>query len=150
MASSTTTYSEMIMGKKHYIATVIALLVIVAKAFAGDAGDVTVEQARKMIDKKNIIVLDVRKADEYAAGHLANAVWIDYYSDKFESQVKKLSRKKPILVYCAAGRRSASTLEMMKKNGFTNAYNMLGGYRAWQEKGQPVVIPKSAAGKKSK
>ncbi len=138
------------MGKKHYVAVMIALLVVVAKAFAGDTGDVTVEQARKLIDKKNVIVLDVRKADEYAAGHLANAVWIDFYSDKFESRVKKLSRKKQIVVYCATGRRSASTLEMMKKNGFTNAHDMLGGYKAWAEKGQPVVIPKSSGGRKGK
>ncbi|MBN9399110.1 MAG: rhodanese-like domain-containing protein ['Candidatus Kapabacteria' thiocyanatum] len=138
------------MGKKHYVAVMIALLVVVAKAFAGDTGDVTVEQARKMIDRKNVIVLDVRKADEYAAGHLANAVWIDFYSDKFESRVKKLSRKKQIVVYCATGRRSAATLEMMKKNGFTNAHDMLGGYKAWAEKGQPVVIPKSSGGRKGK
>ena len=89
--------------------------------------------------KQAIIVLDVRTAEEYAKGHIAGAVNIDYKSATFKDAMNKLDKNKPYLVHCAAGGRSAKTREMMKTLGFKDVYHLDGGLTAWEKAGGPVT-----------
>ncbi len=100
---------------------------------SSNASDVTVAQAQQMIDSdKNLVIIDVRTPEEYEAGHIPNAINIDFYSNDFQNLINDLDKDKKYLVYCRSGRRSANTLKMMKEMGFKNTYNMLGGMLKWQ------------------
>ena len=86
-----------------------------------------------------VAVLDVRTAEEYAAGHLRGAANIDWYGADFIDLVEKTYPKgTPLAVYCRSGRRSAEASAKLAKAGYT-LYNMLGGYLAWTEAGKPVT-----------
>ena len=57
----------------------------------------------------DVVILDVRKADEFAEGHIAGAILIDQFQSDFAEQVKaKLPKDKVIAIYCRSGRRSAN------------------------------------------
>ncbi len=81
-------------------------------------------------------VLDVRTPEEWAdVGTIADAHKIDFFSENFDQQVSQLDKTKPVMVYCAAGGRSAKAMEKMKALGFTEVYNLSGGMGAWKEAG---------------
>ena len=88
------------------------------------------------------LVLNVRTADEVSEGYNKGAKNIDYFSDGFEVEVKKLSTDQPIYVYCRSGGRSGQAAADMKKWGFKEVYNLDGGITAWQEKDYEMVVPK--------
>jgi len=101
--------------------------------------DVTVDQAIGLIDSlKSLIILDVRTPSEFTAGHIANAINIDFYSETFSSKIDSLEHYSQYLVYCRSGNRSKSAVGIMKEKGFTTLYNMLGGFSQWLDKGYPV------------
>ena len=85
------------------------------------------------------VVLDVRTPAEFADGHLKNAVNIDVSAPDFATRVAALDKSEPYAVYCRSGNRSAAALEVMKGQGFTNAYHLAGGIGAWQSAGGEVV-----------
>ncbi len=99
--------------------------------------DVEVEEFSRLIKKEGQI-LDVRTANEYSNGHIASSTNYDIYDNNFENQVKKMSKDKPVYVYCAKGGRSAKAMKILGEQGFNKVYNLVGGYLAWTSKGMPV------------
>ncbi len=84
-------------------------------------------------------IIDVRTAEEFAAGHLRSAANIDWYQAGFVESVKAAYGKEHALyVYCRSGRRSASAAAKLAKEGYT-VYNLEGGYLAWTEAGREVT-----------
>ena len=85
-------------------------------------------------------LVDVRTPEEYAEGHLAGAILIDWKADDFLTKAEALLRKdRPVMVYCRSGRRSAEAAEKLTKAGF-QVRNLVGGYLAWTEAEMPVSI----------
>lgn len=74
-------------------------------------------------------LLDVRTPEEFAAGHLENAVNINWYDADFAAQVAKLSKENTIYVYCQKGGRSAMASAVLDSLGF-RAIDLTGGYGA--------------------
>jgi rhodanese-related sulfurtransferase len=93
----------------------------------------------KMKVSKGITLLDVRTADEFGRGHLPNAVLLDYYRNDFKDQLSRLDKNKPVFVYCASGGRSHSTCSLLKDQGFTQVFDLQGGFRAWTQAKKPAV-----------
>jgi len=79
------------------------------------------------------IIIDVRTAQEFATGHIENAINISYLADDFWDQIEQLSPSKHIFVYCRSGRRSIRTCTLMRNGGFDNnkLFNLEGGYPLW-------------------
>lgn len=73
-------------------------------------------------------VIDVRTAEEYAEGHLQNALNIDVQSAAFTEEISKLDTSGTYVVYCRSGNRSKAAIETMKSLGFTKLING-GGYQ---------------------
>ncbi len=73
------------------------------------------------------LILDVRSADEYAAGHIEGSKNIDVENEAFESNIEKLDKNQAIFVYCTAGERSAIAANILRKNGFI-VFDLNGGY----------------------
>ena len=87
----------------------------------------------------NVVILDVRTADEYAEGHIKGAILIDQFKSDFLEQAKaKLPTEKTIAVYCRSGRRSANAAGILAKEGY-KPVNLKGGIIAWRKENQPVT-----------
>ena len=92
-----------------------------------------------LIDDPTVVILDVRTAEEFKDGHIANALNIDVNQKKFVKKAKAiLPKDKTIAVYCRSGRRSANAAELLAKKGY-ECVNLYGGILAWIENGKPVV-----------
>ena len=99
-------------------------------------GQKRVSQAdfKKLMKDKNAQIVDVRTANEVLQGKIQGSINIDYFKTNFkEIAVSKLDKSKPVLVYCAAGGRSASAAKDLKKAGFKKVYDLEGGYDNWKE-----------------
>ena len=84
--------------------------------------------------------LDVRELDEYEQGTVPDSVFIP--RGHLESQVEnKISKDKPVVVYCAAGNRSAFAAETLRKFGYTDVVSMKGGFGRWKDEGRPWITP---------
>ena len=93
-----------------------------------------------LAEDKSAQLVDVRTPDEYAEGHLAGAVNIDWYADDFLDKAQSLLElSHPVMVYCRSGKRSAEAASKLGKAGF-DVYNLQGGYLAWTEAEKPVSI----------
>jgi rhodanese-related sulfurtransferase len=94
---------------------------------------------KKLKESKEAILIDVRTPGEFAQGHLVNALSIDIYANDFKSRVAKLDKTKPVFVYCKAGSRSGSAVDIMEDMGFKEIYDLSGGIISWQEANKPIV-----------
>jgi rhodanese-related sulfurtransferase len=80
-------------------------------------------------------LLDVRTPGEWANGKLEKSNLINFNDAKFEQNLSKLDKTKPVFVYCAVGGRSAKAAQILGKNGF-KVYNLTGaGYGQLANKG---------------
>jgi rhodanese-related sulfurtransferase len=119
----------------------LAMLIFVAACSSssnnvyGQVINKKVEKAEfsKLMKKSGVQLIDVRTSREFSNGFIAGAKNIDYNGDSFEKQIKKLDKNKPVLVYCAAGGRSENAAELLKGWGFTEVYDLIGGYNGWKE-----------------
>ena len=85
------------------------------------------------------VILDVRQPDEFAAGHLAKAVNLDWLNPSaFSEGMAKLDKDHTYYIYCRSGRRSNAAASKMKREGF-RVFDMKGGYLQWTSEGRPVV-----------
>lgn len=96
-----------------------------------------VEFSDKIKSSTNAVVLDVRTPGEFTAGHLENAVNIDWNNSSTEAELQKLDPSKEYFVYCLSGGRSSSAAEYMRAKGFKNVYELNGGIMKWRAAGLP-------------
>lgn len=99
----------------------------------------TVEEYAKAIEDTTIVRLDVRTAEEYAQGHIANTLNIDVLKGDFESKaISTLPKDKTIAVNCRSGKRSKNAALILVKNGF-RVIELDAGYNDWVSKGMPIT-----------
>lgn len=90
------------------------------------------QQFNKELQTGKYTLIDIRTIDEYDAGHLNNASQIDYYQTRaFSEYLDTLDKDAQYLIYCRSGTRSANALTLMKQKGFTQVWDLAGGYNAW-------------------
>ncbi len=96
---------------------------------------VTPSQAKKIIEEnlnnESFMIIDLRTPQEFDAGHLNNAVNLDFFSSEFENTLKKLNRDRTYLIYCKSGGRSTKAYSKMVQLGFKKVYHMCEGYEGW-------------------
>jgi rhodanese-related sulfurtransferase len=98
-----------------------------------------VQQFSELIADTNVFILDVRKAEEFAEGHIKGAILIDQFKSDFMEQAKaKLPKDRTIAVYCRSGRRSANACDKLEAAGY-KPINLKGGIMAWMKEGKPVT-----------
>lgn len=130
---------------KKILSLLLALLTFSVSAWSQSSeteGYETVnnEAFQKIIsDVNHVQLLDVRTPEEYAAGHLNNAVLFNVKDDNFLSLVTDaLPKNKTVAVYCRSGRRSAMAAGKLTKAGY-KVVNLKDGITGWQQAGKPVV-----------
>jgi len=78
-------------------------------------------------DLKNAALVDVRTPEEYLAGHMEDAINIDWYDSDFISKFSELPKNKSVYIYCKKGGRSAEAARVLDSIGYT-VIDLLGGY----------------------
>ncbi|HSD36910.1 MAG TPA: rhodanese-like domain-containing protein [Rhodocyclaceae bacterium] len=104
----------------------------------GNPDAVSPQQAVLLVNRENAVIVDVRDATEFAAGHLPAARNIPLKEIEARSSELKKFVKRPLIVVCQSGSRSRSALETLRKAGFERVLNLDGGFAAWSQAGQPV------------
>lgn len=95
-------------------------------------------QFEEAIQKPGVVILDVRTKEEYATGHIAGAININFYDPNFQEELSKLDKGVTYDVYCHSGSRSGKTLLLMQGLGFSNVEDLSGGITSWVAGGRPV------------
>lgn len=88
------------------------------------------DEAKKMMDAGNVTVVDVRRADEFAAGHIPGAVNVPNESIGTEKPKELPDTGAALLIYCRTGIRAADASGKLVKAGYTKVYDM-GGIVDW-------------------
>ncbi len=134
-------------------AVVRALALIGVDSVTGYFGAAAIERAKalghtlKTIDQitpvqlsqrlQDVVVVDVRGANEWAAGHLEHAIHIPlgYLKDR----AGELPRDKTIVTQCQSGARSSIAASLLELQGFSGQINLTGGLAAWQAAGLSIT-----------
>lgn len=141
---------ELSLLQDHFLLRVENLLFVITAVVSGSlllwslvsqrgVREIDTRVAVQLINYQEALVLDVRDDGEYAAGHLPNSKHIP--SEKIEERWTELQKfkEKPIVVIYRGGIRSSHASLVLKKNGFAQVFNLMGGIDAWKRASLPVV-----------
>jgi len=112
---------------------------LVAHTLQRTGEKVSALQATQIINQGKTLILDVRTAEEFAAGHIRDAKNIPLKELKTRVVELEKFKAKPVIVVCEKGVRSAKATAQLKKEGYAEAYSLLGGLDAWQSQGLPTT-----------
>ncbi|VVB93024.1 Hydroxyacylglutathione hydrolase [uncultured archaeon] len=101
-----------------------------------ESGVLTAGGFRDESKKEDMFVLDVRNKEEYAEGHIPGAVNI--YVGELEGRDNEVPSDRPVVTVCALGNKAGLGASILKRQGFDRVYNLIGGMKAWKERGFPV------------
>ena len=108
---------------------------------------ITPAEAKEMIGKGNVLVLDVRDAPEIdKSGKIHGAVNVSRGMLEFRADPDSpyhdaaFAKDKPVILYCASGGRSALAGKVLKDMGYSHVYNV-GGFKDWVDAGGTVEKP---------
>jgi rhodanese-related sulfurtransferase len=123
-------------------ASVVVALIVVVTFEARLRGLATAAvSAQELIRLMNqgALVLDIRKPEDFAQGHLNGAKHLP--SDqilKAGDQFKRF-KEKPVVVYCDSGSLAAAAVRQLSEQGFTKAFNLRGGFAGWRADNLPTT-----------
>lgn len=114
-------------------------LVMAAKARIQEVALADAEQAIRDAD----VLIDVREADEYAAGHLPGAIHASrgMLEFKLSNSPELSSRDLKIVLYCKTSGRAALAACALQDMGYLQVKSISGGFDAWSGAGKPVAKP---------
>ncbi|MCG7199744.1 sulfurtransferase [Marinobacter pelagius] len=112
------------------------------QAAKADIREVPLEQSEEAIKQADLLI-DVREADEFHAGHIPGAVNIPrgILEFKLTNDPALEDRGLNMVIYCKNSGRSALSAKAMKEMGYIHVQSIAGGIDAWQEAGKPLVKP---------
>ena len=119
---------------KRVLPIILSTLLLTACAPGNSLGykQITMSEAVKMMEtENNYIILDVRRADEFAEGHIPGAINVANEVIGTEEIPELPDKSQLILVYCRSGRRSKEAAEKLVKLGYTNIVEF-GGILDWK------------------
>ena len=123
------------------------LLLALAAGFCGcraqQFANIDADAFAQLITNTDVQLVDVRTPAEFAQGHIADALLIDFKAADFDALcAKKLDKARPVAIYCRSGKRSAAAAQRLVAAGF-EVYNLQGGILEWTGGGKPLAMPTS-------
>jgi len=101
--------------------------------------EVSVAQTRDRLNENpDAKLIDVREDDEWKAAHAAGAIHLGKGIIERDIETTVPDKSTELILYCGGGYRSALAADVLQNMGYTNAYSMAGGWKAWQESGAPI------------
>ncbi len=128
---------------------VISGAMLVRQVIQPGGKSVSPQVAIALADKDGGVLVDVREEHEVAVAHIQGSLFIPLKD--LPAQLAKLEkyRKKPVVVVCAAGQRSAAACRLLNKSGFEDVSQIDGGIQAWEKAGLPLKRGKAPASAKA-
>ncbi len=117
--------------------TILALACSTAVSAQTDGRELAPEAFQSAIAEGKAVLVDVRTPAEYASGHIAGSVNIDWSAKDYEAGFSQLDPNKPVLLYCLGGGRSEQAMEYLEGKGYSAAH-LQGGISAWKKAGLPT------------
>jgi len=99
-------------------------------------GTTSAQECATLMQTQEVHVLDVRDDMEWEEKHIPGA--LHTYVGYLEEQLPQLPKTSPIVVHCTVGHRSALAASILRRQGYTEVLNMLGGLTAWEKLGLPL------------
>lgn len=126
--------------KAKMLLPLFVLIMMGTIANAQQVKQITSTEASKMLkaDPK-LVVLDVRTAEEFSAGHIKGAINIDIKQADALARIDKLDHKAKYIVHCRTHHRSQTAVDHMAQSGFKNVFQMSDGFSGWSQNGLPQV-----------
>ena len=97
------------------------------------------DDARDMIDDREVTIVDIRDPDSFAAGHILNAQPLS--SDTAAAFIEASDKTKPVLVCCYHGNSSQEAAQFLVEQGFSESYSLDGGFEVWNARFPDDVEP---------
>jgi len=124
---------------KHLFAVICATTLVISTAVLAEP-NATVTASELTTLSKETIVLDVRTAGEFDAGHIPDAVNIDVNSKDFGAKILQLDASKTYVVHCGANvpnGRADKAISQLEQAGISQLISLEGGYGAWIDQTTP-------------
>ena len=112
------------------VALLVAMLAGCGQSPAGAGVDISVDEALRLWQNKEAIIIDVRTPGEYRDGHITGVVNIPL--DELEKRIGEIPKDKKVVLICRTGSRSAQGTRLLRSKGFNNVYNSTGGMSTWK------------------
>ena len=112
------------------VALLVAMLAGCGQSPAGAGVDISVDEALRLWQNKEAIIIDVRTPGEYRDEHIPGVVNIPL--DELEKRIGEIPKDKKVVLICRTGSRSAQGTRLLRSKGFNNVYNSTGGMSTWK------------------
>jgi molybdopterin/thiamine biosynthesis adenylyltransferase len=105
--------------------------------------EIDLARAHELLDDPDVSIVDVRERDEWEEGHIPGAVHVPrgFLESRIEQAVP--DRDRPVLLYCAAGNRSAFAAKTLEELGYDHVLSLAGGFTDWKRNGLPFEVPEA-------
>jgi molybdopterin/thiamine biosynthesis adenylyltransferase/rhodanese-related sulfurtransferase len=111
------------------------------KSIKDSIAEIEIGEVKSILGRATPRLIDVREQDEYAQGFIPGATWIS--RGQLESKIEDRfpNRQEPLVLYCAAGNRSALAARSLAELGYQDVKSMAGGFTAWKRAGYEFETP---------
>jgi rhodanese-related sulfurtransferase len=121
-----------------FLAALLAVAFYELRLRATSALQVSAADAVRLINK-GALVIDVRKAEEYAAGHIVNARNVALDKLQQGDDAIKKQKDKILLTVCDSGSQAGRAADLLRRTGYANVFNIRGGLASWRAENLPLV-----------
>jgi rhodanese-related sulfurtransferase len=122
--------------RAHWVAVVV---LFAAAAFAENTASIEPKALLERVQRgdPDLVLLDVRTPQEFAAGHIPGAINIPY--DELPARVRELpaAAQNELVLYCAKGARTEKAIARLREHGYTRLVHLRGDFAQWRASGLP-------------
>ena len=127
----------LVVGAAAVVLVIVAAIFFLSRPTTVAAQKIAPAQYQQQFASVTHVLIDVRRPDEFATGHIANAINIPV--ENLADRLAEIPHDKPIVVYCHSGNRSGKAASTLSQAGYTQVYDIRGGLNAWSGAGLPLV-----------
>lgn len=99
-------------------------------------------QLKQGLEAGQVVLVDVREADEYAREHIKGASHMPL--SNFDAKALNGERSQTVVFHCNSGNRTQASAQALTSSGFAEIYHLAGGIMAWKKAGLPVDVNRAA------
>jgi thiosulfate sulfurtransferase len=96
-----------------------------------DIPEIQIHEAKKRLDQKRCVFVDIRDPDSYRAAHIPGALHL--HDGNVQEFLQTADKGKPVVVYCYHGNSSLGAVAYFRENGFMQVASLSGGFEAWRQ-----------------
>lgn len=100
---------------------------------------ITPQEALQLVGSPDACFIDVREASEYEEGHIPGSLLMPWNSGVLQQEWQSLPTDRSLIVYCAAGSRSAKAAKFLNENKFSDIRNLSGGFSAYRRLPDAII-----------